>query len=292
MALLGAIEAGGTKFVVAVADVTNPNKVIARDSFPTLDGAQTIAKVQEFFDQYDDIAAIGIAAFGPIDVNPASRTYGYVLATPKRGWSGFNFLGEMKAWRDVPYYWTTDVNGAGWGEYGAGAGKGAENIVYVTVGTGIGTGIINNGQLLQGMSHPEGGHIMVNKHPMDTFKGICPFHGDHCLEGVASGPAVEARYGQSARTLSDDHEAWQIEAFYLAQAAVTYTTLLRPEKIIFGGGIPHRDVLMPMIRQSFAGQLSDYVATPKLDDYLVRVALDDDAGVIGAFHLAKSLLVD
>ena len=290
MALLGGIEAGGTKFVVAVADVENPNEVVARASFPTLDGAKTLEKVIAFFDQYDDIASIGISAFGPIDVRKDSKTYGYVLDTPKRGWSGFDFLGTMKAWRDIPYFWTTDVNGAGWAEYKTGAAKDAENVVYLTVGTGIGAGIIVNGQLLTGYSHPEAGHLMMMKHPKDDYAGHCPFHGDHCLEGLAAGPAIEERWQQSAKELPDDHLAWEIEAYYLAQAAVDYTVTLRPEKIVFGGGVPHRQVLLPLVREKFAELMADYLEVPALDDYIVPVGNGDNAGILGSFYLAKSLL--
>lgn len=290
MALLGGIEAGGTKFVVAVADVENPNEVVARASFPTLDGAKTLEKVIAFFDQYDDIASIGISAFGPIDVRKDSKTYGYVLDTPKRGWSGFDFLGTMKAWRDIPYFWTTDVNGAGWAEYKTGAAKDAENVVYLTVGTGIGAGIIVNGQLLTGYSHPEAGHLMMMKHPKDNYAGHCPFHGDHCLEGLAAGPAIEERWQQSAKELPDDHLAWEIEAYYLAQAAVDYTVTLRPEKIVFGGGVPHRQVLLPLVREKFAELMADYLEVPALDDYIVPVGNGDNAGILGSFYLAKSLL--
>lgn len=290
MALLGGIEAGGTKFVVAVADVENPNEVVARASFPTLDGAKTLEKVIAFFDQYDDIVSIGISAFGPIDVRKDSKTYGYVLDTPKRGWSGFDFLGTMKAWRDIPYFWTTDVNGAGWAEYKTGAAKDAENVVYLTVGTGIGAGIIVNGQLLTGYSHPEAGHLMMMKHPKDNYAGHCPFHGDHCLEGLAAGPAIEERWQQSAKELPDDHLAWEIEAYYLAQAAVDYTVTLRPEKIVFGGGVPHRQVLLPLVREKFAELMADYLEVPALDDYIVPVGNGDNAGILGSFYLAKSLL--
>lgn len=290
MSFLGAIEAGGTKFVVAVADVNNPDKVIARESFPTLDGAATIKQVITFFDQFQDIAAIGIAAFGPIDINPQSRTYGYVLDTPKRGWSGYNFLGAMKAWRDIPYYWTTDVNGAGWSEYVSGAAKDVENVVYLTVGTGVGAGIIQHGQLLSGNSHPEAGHIMMRKHPKDQYAGHCPFHGDTCLEGLASGPAIEERWQESAKSLPDVHLAWKIEADYLAQALVTYTTILRPDRIVFGGGVPHRSILLPMVRESFARQLADYLPVDDLEHYIMHVEHGDNAGILGCFYLAKSLL--
>lgn len=290
MSLLGAIEAGGTKFVVAVADENDPDTVIKRESFPTEDGPKTIKKVQAFFDQYDDIAAIGIAAFGPIDVAPDSKTYGYVLDTPKRGWSGYNFLGAMKAWRDIPYFWTTDVNGAGWAEFVSGAAKNDDNLVYLTVGTGIGAGIIQNGKLLQGISHPEAGHIMMKKHPEDTYKGHCPFHEDRCLEGLAAGPAIEERWGRSAKEIPDDDLAWEIEAYYLAQAAVTYTAILRPDRIVFGGGVPHRENLLPLVRKSFAEQMADYLAVPPLDEYIVHVENGDDAGILGCFYLAKSLV--
>lgn len=290
MALLGAIEAGGTKFVVAVADVEQPEKVLARASFKTQEPATTIKDVQNWFDQYDDIVAIGIAAFGPIDVNHASQTYGYVLDTPKPGWSHYNFLGAMAAWLDVPYYWTTDVNGAGWGEFVSGAAKAVHNAVYLTVGTGVGAGIIVNDQLLAGMGHPEAGHIFVRQHPQDTYAGYCVFHGNQCLEGVASGPAIEQRWGISAKELPDDHLAWEIEADYLAQAVVDYTMTLRPEKVIFGGGVPHRAVLLPLIREKFAEKMANYLPTPAVEDYIVGVEHGDNAGVIGTFYLAKSLL--
>lgn len=290
MALLGAVEAGGTKFVVAVSDIETPNEVIARESFPTTDGRHTVEQVIAFFDQYPDIAAIGIAAFGPIDIDPTSDTYGFVLPTPKPGWSNFDFLGMMKEWRDIPYFWTTDVNGAGWGEYISGAAQDVENSIYLTVGTGIGAGIIQHGELLSGQSHPEAGHILVRKHPADQYAGHCPFHGDFCLEGLAAGPAIEDRWHESAKSLPDEHMAWEIEAYYLAQAAVTYTTILRPDRIIFGGGVPHRQNLLPLVREQFSQQMADYIPVQNVDDYIVPVGNGDDAGILGCFYLAKSLL--
>ena len=288
MGLLGAIEAGGTKFVVAVAD-ENFN-IIDRTAFPTLDGEQTLDQAIAFFDQYDNIDAIGIAAFGPIDIVPESKTYGYVLDTPKHGWSGYDFLGRMKAWRDIPYYWTTDVNGAGWAEFTTGAAKDVDNMVYLTVGTGVGAGIVSGGHLVSGYGHPEAGHIFLQKHPEDTYAGNCPFHGANCLEGLAAGPAIEERWGMSAKEIPDDHLAWRMEAFYLAQAILDYTMILRPEKVVLGGGVPHREILFSLIRESFAEQMSDYLAVPPLDDYIVPVANGDNAGILGCFYLAKTLL--
>ena len=287
MGLLGAIEAGGTKFVVAVAD-ENFN-IIDRTAFPTLDGEKTLDQVIVFFDQYDNIDAIGIAAFGPIDIVPESKTYGYVLDTPKHGWSGYDFLGRMKAWRDIPYYWTTDVNGAGWAEFTTGAAKDVDNMVYLTVGTGVGAGIVSGGHLVSGYGHPEAGHIFLQKHPEDTYAGNCPFHGANCLEGLAAGPAIEERWGMSAKEIPDDHLAWRMEAFYLAQAILDYTMILRPEKVVLGGGVPHREILFPLIRESFAEQMHDYLAVPPLDDYIVPVANGDNAGILGCFYLAKTL---
>ena len=288
MGLLGAIEAGGTKFVVAVAD-ENFN-IIDRTAFPTLDGEKTLDQVIAFFDQYDNIDAIGIAAFGPIDIVPESKTYGYVLDTPKHGWSGYDFLGRMKASRDIPYYWTTDVNGAGWAEFTTGAAKDVDNMVYLTVGTGVGAGIVSGGHLVSGYGHPEAGHIFLQKHPEDTYAGHCPVHGANCLEGLAAGPAIEERWGMSAKEIPDDHLAWRMEAFYLAQAILDYTMILRPEKVVLGGGVPHREILFPLIRESFAEQMSDYLAVPPLDDYIVPVANGDNAGILGCFYLAKTLL--
>ncbi|GAO99203.1 ROK family protein [Fructobacillus ficulneus] len=288
MALLGAIEGGGTKFVVAVCD--EDMKIVDRQSIPTEDGQKTMDAVIAYFDQYEDIKAIGIAMFGPIDINPESRTYGRVLDTPKRGWSGYDVLGRMKAWRDLPYFWTTDVNGAAWAEYKTGAIEPDHSLVYLTVGTGVGAGIINRGELLSGYGHPEAGHLMMQKHPKDTYKGHCPFHQDRCLEGLAAGPAMAERWGKTAKDLSDDDIAWEIEADYLAQAAVDFTVTLRPDKIIFGGGVPHREILLPLVRKAFSEKFSNYLATPDLDDYIVPVSTGDNAGILGCFYLAQSKL--
>ncbi|MBS9335209.1 ROK family protein [Fructobacillus sp. M1-13] len=288
MSLIGAIEAGGTKFILAVSD--EDFNILDRKVLNTTDGPSTLAQVTAYFDGFPDVAAIGVAAFGPIDLNPQSPTYGFVLDTPKPGWANFDFLGYLKNWRDIPYYWTTDVNGSAWAEYRHGANSEVASLLYLTVGTGVGAGIIVNGQLLSGFGHPEAGHMMVQKNPRDRYEGHCPFHHDRCLEGVASGPAMEDRWGMSAKELKDDHEAWMIEADYLAQAAMTYTTILRPDRIVFGGGVSHRDVLLPLVRQRFAELMNGYLATPVLDDYLVPVANGDDAGILGCFYLAKSAM--
>lgn len=285
MGLYGAIEAGGTKFILAVCD--EQFNIIDRTVIPTEDGPKTLTKVTAYFDRFQDILAIGVAAFGPIDLNPQSTTYGYVLDTPKVGWAGFDFLGFLKNWRNLPYYWTTDVNGSAWAEYQHGANANVRSLLYLTVGTGVGAGIVVDGKFLSGFGHPEAGHIMVQKNPKDSYEGHCPFHHDRCLEGLASGPAMEDRWQQSAKDLADEHQAWEIEADYLAQAAVTYTTILRPDKIVFGGGVPHREVLLPLIKKRFAELMAGYLPTPAQDDYLVPVANGDNAGILGCFYLAE-----
>ncbi|MDF7637203.1 ROK family protein [Leuconostocaceae bacterium ESL0958] len=288
MGLLGAIEAGGTKFVLAVAN--QQFDILDRQVIATADGETTLNQVIAYFDQFQNIDAIGIAAFGPIDLKPMSPTYGRVLDTPKRGWSGYDFLGRLKAWRNIPYYWTTDVNGAAWAEYQTGAGAHCQQLAYLTVGTGIGAGLITDGRLLTGYGHPEVGHMVVQKHPQDQYQGHCPFHGDQCLEGLAAGPAIEARFGQSAKDLPADHLAWVLEADYLAQAAVNLTMMLRPEVIVFGGGVAHQPQLLAMIRTAFATRFADYLATPPLDQYLVAVKNGDNAGILGCFYLAQEAL--
>lgn len=283
----GAIEAGGTKFVLAVID--EDMNVVTRERIDTRLPAETLADVFTFFEA-NPVDAIGIGSFGPIDINPKSATYGHVKATPKPGWRDFDFLGAMKTWRDIPYFWTTDVNVAAVGEQQLGAAKGINNLVYLTIGTGIGAGIIHNGQLLSGFGHPEAGHISLHQHPDDTeFKGVCPYHGT-CFEGLAAGPSLQARYGVPAVELGEEHAAWQVEAYYIAQALVNYSLILSPERIVLGGGVMHQHMLFPMIRESFAAQMADYAQVPNLDEYIQPIALADDAGVLGCALLAKQAL--
>ena len=281
--IYGAIEAGGTKFVCAVSD-ENMN-ILKRVKIPTTVPEETMAEVFKFFDE-NPVCAMGIGSFGPIDVNRKSETYGYITTTPKQGWANYDFLGDMKRHYDIPYVWTTDVNVAAYGELKRGAARGKESCVYLTVGTGVGGGGVINGQLLEGYGHPEMGHMLLRRHPEDKYEGKCPFHHD-CLEGLCAGPAVEARHhGVKAYDIPKDDKDWEIEAYYLAQACMTYTLVLSPEKIIFGGGVSKQEQLFPMIRKSFKEQMNGYVKTPDLDDYIVLVELGDDAGITGCLLLA------
>lgn len=284
--MLGAIEAGGTKFVVAVSN--EDLSIVERVSFPTTTPEETFTHVFNFFDQYE-LEAIGVGSFGPIDVNPNSATYGYVTSTPKAGWQHTDFVGKLKDRYQVPVGWTTDVNAAALGELNKGAAFGKDSCLYLTVGTGVGGGAVINGEPLEGFGHPEMGHLLVRRHKNDDFSGTCPFHKD-CLEGLAAGPAIEKRYGEKAQNLSEEKSVWEVEAYYLAQALMSYTLILSPEKIILGGGVMKQSQLFPLIREKFSELLNDYVATPELTDYIVPPALEDNAGITGCLILAHRAL--
>ena len=281
--LIGSIEAGGTKFVCGVGN--EKNEILERISFPTTTPEETLEKIFHFFDQFP-IEKMGIGSFGPIDVNSESNTYGYVLNTPKIGWKNFNFLGEMKRHFEVPTGWTTDVNTAVLAESEMGAAKGLDNVIYITVGTGIGAGALINGILLNGIGHPEMGHIMVNQHPDDDYAGTCPYHGN-CLEGLAAGPSIKGRLNTEGKDVDPDHEVYQWIANYIGQALVNYTVILRPERIVLGGGVMNVPGILEKIKKEFLESLASYVPIPDVNDYLVLPKLDGDAGLIGGLILAQ-----
>ncbi|MEC6748372.1 ROK family protein [Marinilactibacillus sp. XAAS-LB27] len=280
--MLGAIEAGGTKFVCAISDEALTIK--ERITIPTTTPEETLGKVFEFFDQFE-LDSMGIGSFGPIGVNKDTESYGYVTTTPKTAWKHTDFLGKVKERYNIPVGWTTDVNAAALGELERGAAKGKSSCIYLTVGTGIGGGAVVDGKPLEGFGHPEMGHVLVKMHPDDTFEGVCPYH-KNCLEGLAAGPAIEKRYGKKAQELTDRKEVWEIEAFYLAQALMNYTLILSPEKIILGGGVMKQKQLFPLIRNEFQTLLNGYVETPDLDTYIISPELGDDAGITGSLLLA------
>ncbi|MGG3562677.1 ROK family protein [Neobacillus rhizosphaerae] len=280
--MLGAIEAGGTKFVCAVGD--EKGTIVERIQIPTTVPEETLPQVSAFFEKYD-VEAIGIGSFGPIDVNVESPTYGYITSTPKPGWKDYPFVQRMKEAFGVPIGFNTDVNAAALGEASFGAAKGLDSCLYITVGTGIGAGAIVQGQLLQGWSHPEMGHILLRRHPNDAFQGKCPYHGD-CLEGLAAGPAIEERWGEKGVNLVDRPEVWDLEGYYLAQALMQYILILSPKKIILGGGVSHQEAVFAAIYKYLPELLNDYVALPELSDYIVRPGLGDDAGITGSLMLA------
>lgn len=285
--MLGAIEAGGTKFVCAVGEENF--KIVDKISFPTTDPEETIQRVFDFFDTYSNLDAIGIGSFGPIDTNKKSKKYGYVTSTPKIKWRNFDFLGEMKKRYNLPIGWTTDVNAACLGEYEIGSAANNNSCIYLTVGTGIGGGAIFNGTIVEGFGHPEMGHIIIRNHTNDDFEGVCPYH-KNCLEGLAAGPSIEKRYGIKAENLDANHKIWDILAYYLAQALMNYTLILRPEKIILGGGVMNQARMLDLVKEQFSSLLADYVATPDLDSYIVTPSLGSNAGITGGLILAHQIL--
>ncbi|EMV0458893.1 ROK family protein [Listeria monocytogenes] len=280
----GAIEAGGTKFVVAIGEKSG--KIIKRESYPTTEPAETMKAVIQFFKQYEDeLKAIGIGSFGPIDIRKSSATYGYITQTPKLAWRNYDIVGAMKKEFNVPIGFTTDVNAAALGEVNLGAAAGLDSCIYLTIGTGIGGGAVVSGKILEGFSHPEMGHIMVRRHKRDRFTGICPSHSD-CLEGLAAGGAIEKRWGQKAAELADNEEVWNLEAHYIAQALMNYTLILSPERIVLGGGVMKQRQLFPLVRQKLKALVNNYVQLPDLDEYIVPPKLEDDAGITGCVLLA------
>ena len=285
--MYGAIEAGGTKFVLSVGD--EALEIIDQLTIPTVSPEETMPLVIEFFKQFENnLLAIGIGSFGPIDVNPESSTYGFITQTPKLKWRNYDFLGNIqKAFPNVKTAWTTDVNASAYGEYAV--RDGVENLVYYTVGTGVGGGGVKQGKFVEGISHPEMGHIPVKKHADDSFDGHCPSHGD-CLEGLASGPAVEARFGKSAKDVPADDPYWDIQAYYIAQSAYTTTLLLAPEMIIYGGGVMKVEGLLEKVRLAFDKLNQGYMSTPDLEKYIVSPKLEDSAATIGCFAMAKELV--
>jgi fructokinase len=234
---------------------------------------------------------VGIGSFGPVDVNPNSPTYGYITSTPKAGWLNTNFLGQLQQAFYLPMGFDTDVNTAALGEWRWGAAQGLDTFLYLTIGTGVGGGGMINGRLMHGLVHPEMGHLLLRRDPQaDPYSGACPFHGD-CLEGLASGPAIEKRWGQRAEHLPADHPAWTLEAQYLALGLVNLIVTVSPQRIILGGGVMEQAHLLPMVRARVQALLNGYVRSPQItediDSYIVAPELGSRAGVLGAIALAR-----
>lgn len=287
---LGVIEAGGTKIICGIG--TKEGVLLEYVEFPTEKPALTVPKIIKYFEN-KEIEALGIGTFGPVDVHEDSDTYGYILETPKDGWRNYDLLGKLKEAFNIPMIIDTDVNGAALAEATWGAAKDKSSCLYMTIGTGIGGGIYVNGGLIHGLLHPEMGHIVLRKHKDDNFEGLCPSHGD-CFEGLAAGPAIEKRWNMKGIDIPRDHVAWDIEAYYIAQALVNYIMILSPEKIVLGGGVMKQKQLFPKIREEVKKLLAGYIVKPELttdiDDYIVYPELGDNAGTYGALALAKRVL--
>jgi fructokinase len=289
MRYYGGIEAGGSKFLCAIA--RDPDKPpIASLRIPTTRPEETLAKVVAFFDEYH-LKALGIACFGPIDLRRGSPTYGFITETPKLAWKHTNIAGLLGRTLSVPVGFDTDVNAAALAEARYGAARGLDYVGYFTVGTGIGGGAVIKGEMIHGLVHPEMGHIPVPRHPHDSFRGCCPFHGD-CLEGMASGLAIKARWKRPAGSLPPDHVAWELEAYYLSRAVCVIVYTISPERVILGGGVMenHRH-LFPAIRRQVVEALRGYVQSDSIihhvDDFIVEPALGNRSGITGALELAR-----
>ena len=286
MSLLGAIEAGGTKFILGVG--TGPDDLITAE-VRTTTPAETMPQVIDFFRQHA-IEALGIGAFGPIDLNQSSLTYGFITTTPKQAWRNFDFLGTMKNEFAIPMGWDTDVNAAALAEARWGAGEGLDHLIYLTIGTGIGGGALVHGQLLHGLMHPEMGHLRLPRLPGDTFAGICPSHGD-CWEGMVCGPALAARLGFDAKQARDDHEIWRTSGAYIGMALANIVYTLSPQRIVMGGGVGARPVVREVAIKHLQATLRGYIqlraVLEDIDQFVVAPKLGGRAGVLGALALAE-----
>jgi fructokinase len=285
----GGIEAGGTKWVCAVAD--RPAELLKTETFPTTAPGETVRRAVRFFTENGPVGVLGVGAFGPVDIRPASPTWGTITTTPKPGWADTDLVAALRAGLGVPVALDTDVNAAALGEWRHGAAAGLDTFCYITVGTGIGGGAVAGGRIVHGLLHPEFGHMRIpHDRARDPFDGICPYHGD-CLEGLASGEAIRQRWGRAGQELSGS-AAWEIEAEYLALALVNVICVLSPQRIIIGGGVAKQPRLLPLARQRVRRLLDGYLRAPELTDpdatdrYIVRPGLGDSSGVIGAIELA------
>jgi fructokinase len=290
--LFGAVEAGGTKFVCAIGDESG--RLHAEWRFPTTDPVSTLTAVRDSFGErrssHGALTAIGVGSFGPVILDRQSAKYGCIGKTPKAGWSDVDVVGMLAREFSCPVGFDTDVNAAAIAEHRWGAGRGLANLVYLTVGTGIGGGVLIDGAPLHGLMHPEIGHIYPRRHPLDAgFQGVCPFHGD-CMEGLASGPAILARCGADLSRLDAAHAQWEIQADYLGQLCAQLVLTLSPQRIVIGGGVMAQERLFPAIRRRMLHWLGGYVDRGEIladfDHYLVPPALGERAGVLGGIGLA------
>jgi fructokinase len=289
--LLAGVELGGTKCVCILG--TGPEDVRAVERLPTGEREETLRKIESVLDgwraQHGAARALGIASFGPVDLREGSPTFGYITSTTKAGWRNTDVASRLARRVNAPVGFDTDVNGAALAEGRWGAAVGLDDYAYITVGTGVGVGVIVRGRSIFGINHTELGHIRVVRKPGDTFAGVCSFHGD-CVEGLASGPAIEARAGKPASQLSPDDPAWGFVAHTLAQLVHTLVLTTAPRRVFIGGGVLAQAHLFERIRQELTLSLNGYVEAPELEQglsqYVVPPGLGDMAGPLGALALA------
>lgn len=285
---IGGVEAGGTKFVCAIGHPLEG--VRAQATIPTTTPEETLGAVISFFRAHGGVDKLGVASFGPLVLDPSDPNYGRVAKTPKTGWTNADLMGPLRSALGCHVALDTDVNGSGLAEATLGAGRGLDVVAYVTVGTGVGGGLIIKGRPLHGLNHPEMGHILLRKQPADSdFKGVCPFHG-HCVEGLTSGPAVVARLGRPLSEADPTDAIFDLIAGYLGEFCATLSLIAAPQRIVMGGGVMSNAALYPKIRTAFTMILADYLQSravgADVDSYICPPTLGDRAGVIGAMLLA------
>lgn len=289
--MLAAVEAGGTKFVLAVGPA--PGQITARHTIPTRDPKTTLAEAAAWLAGQGAITALGIGTFGPAELDRASPQWGFITNTPKPGWANCDIAGTLaralaRGQASVPTGFDTDVNAAALAEYAA-AGRTSGGLAYLTIGTGIGGGLVIDGRAVHGIAHPEIGHIYPRRHPLDTeFAGICPAHGD-CLEGLACGPAIIARWGKSLSQLPADHPGHAIIADYIAQAAHTLFASIAVEEVVIGGGVANTPGLTQRVAAR-ARQLDNGYLPGGTRHCIIAPRLGSDAGITGALMLAEAAL--
>lgn len=283
------IDAGGTEFKCLVA--SGPEQVLAQAKIPVTYPEATLAACRDFFlraqAEHGDCTALGIASFGPLDLRQSSPTYGFITSTPKPHWTDTDLVGYFGRTLELPIGFDTDVNGALLAEQRWGAVQGLHSAVYVTVGTGIGAGVMVDGNLLHGAMHLEAGHMLVPRHPSDPFSGSCPYHGG-CLEGLASGPALQQRWQQSPQSLPGNHPAWELQAHYLAILCVNLALVYSPQRIVLGGGVMER-ALLPMVRRAYLAKINGYLGDQhaEMESFITAPGLGSMAGALGAIALAQ-----
>lgn len=289
--LYGTLEAGGTKMVLSLGNENN--ELLEQATLLTEAPEKTIPAMIRWYKERN-IDALGIGTFGPVDLNPSSPTYGWITSTPKPGWGNTPLLPRMQEALSVPAEIDTDVNAAALAEWQLGAARGLNSCMYVTIGTGVGAGLVIEGKMVHGLIHPELGHMLLRQEANDPSpEGFCPYHKG-CIEGLCSGPAMEKRWGRKAFDLPQDHEAWDLEAAYLAQMCMNAICAFSPEKIILGGGVMQQKHLFPRIRKKTAALLNGYVqAEPVLngmENYITEPGLGTRSGALGALLLARKAL--
>ena len=289
--LYGCIEAGGTKFICALAN--GEGQWLTRTRIETTHPADTIGRMVDFLrqaqQQYGRLASLGVASFGPIELDRSRPNWGSLTDTPKAGWSRVSLVEPLREAFAVPIEIDTDVNAAALAEVEAGGEACGQGLIYVTVGTGIGGGAVFDGRALHGLRHPEMGHLLPPRHPMDTdFPGCCPYHGA-CVEGLASGPAIIARWGRSLSQLDENHPAHDIVAWYLGHLVASMLAMLSPGRIVFGGGVMGTPGLLDRVRVHAEHLAAGYLAEPGTVGQIIQPPqLDADVGLRGALLLAKA----